>query len=109
MAWLSDSRAAAPYLAPKHRAGRGGLSSAIDAAAIALDWGGTWGDMLSPIQIQQCGESMTTRRVSRTLSLLLAMVAVFRVGAPLSASAAAPLELKWYQPEPAGHPWPDVG
>ncbi len=26
-----------------------------------------------------------------------------------AAAKAAPVELKWYQPEPAGHPWTDVG
>jgi hypothetical protein len=27
--------------------------------------------------------------------------------APVAAAAA--VELKWYQPEPVGHPWTDVG
>lgn len=52
---------------------------------------------------------MTNQRVSWALSLLLAVAAVFVVGGPAPARGAAPVELKWYQPEPAGHPWTDVG
>jgi len=52
---------------------------------------------------------MTKQRVSWALSLLLAVTAVSLAGGPVPAWAAAPVELKWYQPEPAGHPWTDVG
>jgi len=52
---------------------------------------------------------MTKQRVSWALSLLLAVTAVFLAGGWVPAWAAAPVELKWYQPEPAGHPWTDVG
>lgn len=52
---------------------------------------------------------MTKRRICWALSLVLAVAAVFVAGGPVPAWSAASVELKWYQPEPAGHPWTDVG
>ena len=42
-----------------------------------------------------------------TLSMVCVALVVFAVLAPRSSGAAT--ELKWYQPEPVGHPWTDVG
>ncbi|RPI11366.1 MAG: TRAP transporter substrate-binding protein [Zetaproteobacteria bacterium] len=50
---------------------------------------------------------MTVRRVSWAIALLA--VGVSLTNGVVPARAAAPVELKWYQPEPVGHPWTDVG
>lgn len=52
---------------------------------------------------------MTRRRVSWALFSVLAVAAACVAVGPVPVWSANPVELKWYQPEPAGHPWTDVG
>ncbi|MDR2392090.1 MAG: TRAP transporter substrate-binding protein [Planctomycetota bacterium] len=42
-----------------------------------------------------------------TVLAMCAVLAILSAGIP--AGAGETIELKWYQPEPAGHPWTDVG
>ena len=49
------------------------------------------------------------KKVLVFLLVLLTMTSVFAAGQTEKTTSGGIVELKWYQPEPEGHPWTDVG